>query len=38
MPSYSIKLESELKEEFNGKPKGEVIQYALNLRREFRKY
>ena len=38
MPTYSIKPESELKEDLDGKPKGEVIQYALNIRRELRKY
>lgn len=38
MPSYPIKQESELKKELNGNPKGEDIQYALNLRRELRNY
>lgn len=37
MPTYSLKPESELKEELDEKPKREVIQYALNLRRELRK-
>jgi len=28
MPTYSLNPESELKEEFDEKPKGELIQYS----------
>ena len=37
MPTYSIKTELKLKEELDEKQKGEVIQYALNPRRELQK-